>query len=52
METATSRVFTPTRIVGLALIAFVAGGLTYLRFGPEPAAVSVPAGPRHGLQSC
>ena len=42
------RVFTPTRMVALALIAIVAGGLTYLRVDAGSAPVSVPAGAKAG----
>jgi pimeloyl-ACP methyl ester carboxylesterase len=44
----TTRIFTPPRIVALALIAIVAGGLAYLRFGSDSAAVSVPEGAKAG----
>lgn len=49
------RVFTPARIVALVLIALVALGLGYLRFGPGDDEVSVPSGAHAGqldLHSC
>ncbi|HET6947209.1 MAG TPA: hypothetical protein VFJ45_05285, partial [bacterium] len=55
MEAPASRILTPPRIVALTLIALVAGGLAYLRFGPKPGPVSVPAGAKAGdlvLQPC
>jgi pimeloyl-ACP methyl ester carboxylesterase len=44
----TTRIFTPSRIIALALIAIVAGGLAFLRFGSDSAAVSVPEGAKAG----
>jgi pimeloyl-ACP methyl ester carboxylesterase len=55
MAASTTRMFTPARIVALALIAVLVGGLTYLRFAPEPEPVSVPAGAEAGdliLEPC
>jgi pimeloyl-ACP methyl ester carboxylesterase len=55
MEAPTTSSFTPARIVALALIALLAGGLAYLRFGPDSRAVSVPAGAKAGdliLERC
>ncbi|HSK16102.1 MAG TPA: alpha/beta hydrolase, partial [Gaiellaceae bacterium] len=49
------RLFTPGRIVALALIALVVLGLAYLRFAPDADPVSVPAGAQAGdliLESC
>ena len=49
------RVFTPSRIVALALIALTFAGLGYLRFGPDDDPVSVPAGAQAGdliLDNC
>ena len=43
-----TRIVTPARIVSLALIAVLAVGLAYLRFGSDAAAVSVPAGAHAG----
>jgi pimeloyl-ACP methyl ester carboxylesterase len=43
-----TRIVTPARIVALALIAVLAVGLAYLRFGSDAAAVSVPAGAHAG----
>jgi pimeloyl-ACP methyl ester carboxylesterase len=39
-----ARVFTPARIVALALIGLAVLGLAYLRFAPDADSVSVPAG--------
>jgi pimeloyl-ACP methyl ester carboxylesterase len=44
----TNRVFTPTRIVALAVIGAFVLGLTYLRFAPGDSTVSVPAGAEGG----
>jgi pimeloyl-ACP methyl ester carboxylesterase len=55
MEAPTSRIFTPARIVALALIAMLVGGLVYLRFEPGSDSVSVPAGAKAGdliLERC
>jgi pimeloyl-ACP methyl ester carboxylesterase len=49
------RTFTPARIVALALIAILVGGLAYLRFAPDSDAVSVPEGAKAGdliLEQC
>jgi pimeloyl-ACP methyl ester carboxylesterase len=49
------RAFTPGRIVALVLVAAAVAGLAYLRFGPDPDPVSVPAGAKAGdliLESC
>jgi pimeloyl-ACP methyl ester carboxylesterase len=48
MQAPMNRTFTPARVVALALIAVVAGGLAYLRFAPDGAAVSVPRGAQAG----
>ena len=48
MEPPTTPTFTPARIVALALIAVLACGLAYLRFGPDGGSVSVPAGAKAG----
>jgi pimeloyl-ACP methyl ester carboxylesterase len=48
MDPRTTRIFTPGRIVALALIAVLISGLAYLRFGPEADPVSVPAGASAG----
>jgi pimeloyl-ACP methyl ester carboxylesterase len=55
MQPPTTRSFTPARIVALALIAVVVGGLAYLRFAPDSGAVSVPEGAKAGdliLEQC
>jgi RND superfamily putative drug exporter len=49
------RVVTPARVVGLLLVGLVALGLGYVRFGPDEAPVSVPAGAKAGdlvLEPC
>jgi hypothetical protein len=54
MATATERL-TPARIVALALVALMAGGLVYLRYAPGDPPVSVPAGAQAGelvLEPC
>ena len=54
METSTTP-FTPARIVALALIALVIGGLAYLRFEPDAGRLSVPDGAKAGdliLEEC
>src|SRR5882757_9049647 len=48
MEAPTTRIFTPARMVALALIAVLVGSLAYLRFGPSSDSVSVPAGAKAG----
>ena len=42
------RIYTPTRIVALVVIGVMLFGLTYLRFAPGAAAISVPAGAKAG----
>ena len=42
------RIYTPTRIVALVVIGVMLFGLTYIRFAPGGAAVSVPAGAKAG----
>ena len=44
METPSTRIFTPGRVVALALIGLIVLGLAYLRFGRDSDAVSVPNG--------
>jgi pimeloyl-ACP methyl ester carboxylesterase len=44
----TTRVYPPTRIVALAVIAVLVLGLAYLRFAPGDTPVSVPAGAKAG----
>jgi pimeloyl-ACP methyl ester carboxylesterase len=43
-----TRIFTPARIVALALIVLLVTGLAYLRFAPGSEAVSVPEGAKAG----
>ena len=55
MDASTTRMFTLTRVVALALIALLVGGLAYLRFAPDSSAVSVPEGAKAGdliLEPC
>jgi len=50
-----ARVLTPARIVALILVGAIAAVLVFLRFAPDPAPVSVPAGARAGdvaLEPC
>jgi pimeloyl-ACP methyl ester carboxylesterase len=47
-EAPTTPIYTPARVVALALIALLALGLTYLRFAPDSGAVSVPEGAKAG----
>ena len=42
------RIYTPSRIVALAVIGVLLLGLTYIRFAPGDAAVSVPEGAHAG----
>jgi pimeloyl-ACP methyl ester carboxylesterase len=54
MHAPTTRVFTPGRIVALALIALVVSGLAYLRFAPSDS-IAVPDGAKAGdliLEDC
>ena len=48
MDAPTPRIFTPARIVALALIALAVLGLGYLRFAPDAGSVSVPKGAHAG----
>ena len=48
MSASTTRIFTPARIVALALIVLLVAGLAYLRFAPGSEAVSVPKGAQAG----
>jgi pimeloyl-ACP methyl ester carboxylesterase len=55
MNTASTRALTPARVVALALIALVTLVLGYVRWAPEPEAVSVPPGAQAGdlsLEPC
>lgn len=55
MDTPTTRIITPARVVALALIAVLVGGLAYARFGTDAEAISVPAGAEAGdliLEPC
>src|SRR5215210_8728080 len=50
-----TRIFTPARLAGLALVALAVLGLAFLRFGTGDAAVTVPAGAHAGhlqLHAC
>src|SRR5438874_13735456 len=50
-----TRIFTPARIVALALVSLAALGLAYLHFGTGTDSVSVPSGAHAGqlkLHSC
>src|SRR5215207_1067477 len=48
MKPRKTRIFTPSRIVALALIALLAGGLAYVRFEMGSDSVSVPSGAKAG----
>jgi pimeloyl-ACP methyl ester carboxylesterase len=48
MEQSTARGFSPVRIIALALIAVLAGGLVFLRVIPHSGAIAVPAGAKAG----
>jgi pimeloyl-ACP methyl ester carboxylesterase len=55
MDATTNRPFTPARIVALALVAVLLGGLAYLRSAPAAHAASVPVGAKAGdlvLEPC
>jgi pimeloyl-ACP methyl ester carboxylesterase len=55
MDSTTTRIWTPARIVALGLIAVLIAGLAYLRFGTGPDTVSVPDGAKAGdltLEGC
>jgi len=55
MGTPTTRVFTPARVVALAIIAMLVAGLVYTRFASQPDTVFVPAGAKAGdliLEPC
>ena len=50
-----TRTFTRSRVIALVLVAVAVAGLAYLRFAPDSATVSVPAGARAGqltLERC
>ena len=50
-----TRIFTPTRVVALALVALLLAGLVYVRFAPGEGPVSVPEGASSGeliLEPC
>src|SRR5215204_567215 len=50
-----TRIFTPTRVVALALVALLVAGLVYVRFAPGEGPVSVPEGASSGeliLEPC
>jgi hypothetical protein len=46
-----TRIFTPSRIIALALIGLAALGLAYLRFAPGAESVFVPKGAHAGDRS-
>ena len=48
MDTQTTRISRPSRIVALVLIALAVAGLAYLRYGPSDTTVSVPPGAKPG----
>jgi len=51
----TIRIFTPTRVVALALIAVLVAGLVYVRFAPGAGPITVPEGASAGeliLEPC
>jgi pimeloyl-ACP methyl ester carboxylesterase len=55
MDTPTTRISRPSRIVALLLIALAVLGLAYLRYGQSDRTVSVPSGAKAGdltLESC
>ena len=55
MDTPTTRIFTPARIVALAVIALAVGGLASLRLSSGDDSLSVPAGAKAGdlvLEPC
>lgn len=55
MDTPTTRIITPARVVALTLIAVLVGGLAYARFGTDAEAISVTAGAEAGdliLEPC
>jgi pimeloyl-ACP methyl ester carboxylesterase len=48
MDASTTRMFTQSRVIALALITLLVAGLAYLRFAPDPSSVSVPEGAKAG----
>ena len=55
MDASITQVFRPARIVALALIVVLGGGLGYLRFAPPPDSIEVPKGASPGqilLEPC
>jgi pimeloyl-ACP methyl ester carboxylesterase len=55
MKSPTTRIFTPSRIVALGLIALVVAGLAYLHFATNDSTVVVPSGAKAGdliLERC
>jgi pimeloyl-ACP methyl ester carboxylesterase len=55
MDGSTTRMFTLSRVVALAMIALLVAGLAYLRFAPDSSTVSVPEGAKAGdliLEPC
>jgi hypothetical protein len=49
MDASTTRLFTQSRVITLALITLLIAGLAYLRFAPNSSSVSVPR--REGRRS-
>jgi hypothetical protein len=55
MDGSTTRMFTLSRVLALALIALLVAGLAYLRFAPDSRRVSVPESAKAGdlvLEPC
>jgi pimeloyl-ACP methyl ester carboxylesterase len=55
MDASTTRIFTLSRVIALALIMLLVAGLVYLRFAPDSRSVSVPEGAKAGdliLEPC
>ncbi|HKX15336.1 MAG TPA: hypothetical protein VJN19_09100, partial [Propionibacteriaceae bacterium] len=55
MEASTTRIFTLSHVLALALIALLVAGLAYLHFAPDATSVSVPEGAQTGdliLEPC
>jgi hypothetical protein len=55
MDTQTTRILRPSRIVALVLIALAVAGLAYLRYRPSDSTVTVPSRAKAGdltLESC
>jgi hypothetical protein len=55
MDASTTRLFTLSRLIALALITLLITGLAYLRFAPDSRSLSVPQGAKAGdliLEPC